>query len=86
MRWQTSSTSQKKRDKQYFITVENEFCQQMAHLFPFTSMDSWHLIYLLRIGSNGVKKERERRRVPAVHRSLVTTIKTVKMFHLAHIS
>lgn len=49
----------KNPNRDYFITWkwENEFCQQMAHLFPLTSMASWHVIYLRRIGSNGVKIE-----------------------------
>lgn len=64
MRWQTSSSSQEKkriRRKNNCTLLpgrgeKNEFCQQMAHPFPLTSMDSWHLIYRPCIGSNGVKK------------------------------
>jgi len=48
---------QEKTNTVYFITWnwENEFCHQIAHLFPLTSKDPWILIYLLWIGSNGVK-------------------------------
>lgn len=60
---QPKEEEEEKHSTVYFITWKwkNEFCQHMAHLFPLTSMDSWHLIYLLCIGSNGVKKGRDKR-------------------------
>lgn len=56
-----------KKPTVYFITWKwgNGFCQQMAHLFPLTSMESWHLIYLFWVWSNGVKKGQEANGVPA---------------------
>ena len=83
MKWQTSYSPKKKRSRRNTTPCtllpgsgKMSFVNKWPIHFYLTSMDPWHLIYLLRVGSNGVKKGRERRRAPAAFS--ITNVATAK--------